>query len=574
MDTPSGARYYGKAPSSGESGLYDHEPPAYQLTVYHSDFKTPAWFCEGIAYQIFPDRFARGSVRGGLDRVSTHTEQGRDVFIQENWYSAPLTAPINGAKYYQPCDFFGGDIAGLRSKLPYLKELGVTCVYLNPIFASPSNHRYDTSDYMKIDPMLGTEEEMVRLVSEARASGIELMLDGVFSHTGDDSVYFDRYGRYKNESIGAYQSRSSPYSDWYDFAAWPDAYRAWWGFKSLPEVNELTPGYMRFIATMLKKWAAIGIHSWRLDVADELPDEFIEFLRREIKQNSPDGVILGEVWEDASNKLSYGKRREYADGRGLDCVMNYPFRTALFDFLLTRSDSEGLASRLYTLLSNQPEPLCRAALNLLGSHDTVRALTALSGAPDPSAMTRQEQADFALDDASLERGLKRLSLAATAQFSMLGTPCVYYGDEAGLTGMADPLCRGTYPWGRENLKLLRLYKKLSRLRTASNALKRGGIAFAACSRDVFAMLRQLGDERVITIINRSEDAQRVQLTARDFSRHAYVRATRPAQVRAPFEGEYRDMLSGAVLVASNGYLELILAPLSSAVLMSGSSEGV
>lgn len=566
LDTPLGTRYYG----NGDRQPLDHEPPAYQLTVYYADFKTPAWFCQSVIYQIFPDRFARGSLRGGLERISTHTDAGREAFAQEDWYSKPLHTPINGAKYYSPCDFFGGDIAGLRAKLPYLKELCVDCIYLNPIFLSPSNHRYDTSDYMQIDPMLGTEAEFAALVSEAEELGISVMLDGVFSHTGDDSVYFDRYGRFDGD--GAYQSKASPYFEWYDFSAWPDAYRAWWGFKSLPEVNELTPSYKEFIASMLKKWAALGACSWRLDVADELPDEFIAFLRGEIKKNSPDGVILGEVWEDATNKLAYGRRREYADGRGLDCVMNYPFRAALFDFLLMRCDAGSLEQRLYQLLSNQPEPFCRAAMNLLGSHDTPRALTALSGAPDPSAMTRQEQAEYSLDEAARERGLKRLALAAMAQFSMLGAPCVYYGDEAGLEGMADPFCRGTYPWERENLKLLRLYKKLARLRSQSDALKKGGVAFAKNSADVFAMLREYGGERVLTVINRSDDVRCARLCANDFSRVAYRAQDKhgvPYEIAPhvePFTGELTDVLSGAALNAADGYVELVLAPLSGAVI--------
>lgn len=577
LDTPEGRRFYGASQEwSGE--LFDHEPPAYQLSVYHADFKTPEWFKQGVAYQIFPDRFARGSQRGGLERINTHIDAGREACAREEWSAEPYYLPMNGAKFYSPCDFFGGDIAGIRAKLPYLKELCVSCIYLNPIFLSPSNHRYNTSDYMRLDPMLGTEEEFRDFVSEARELGIRVMLDGVFSHTGDDSVYFDKYARFGGD--GAYQSRTSPYFEWYDFSAWPDAYRSWWGFRSLPEVNELTPSYMQFISGLLKKWAALGADSWRLDVADELPDEFIFFLREEIKRNSPDGVILGEVWEDATNKQSLGQRREYADGKGLDCVMNYPFRAALFDFVLMRCDAKGLVQRLYQLLSNQPEPFCRAAMNLLGSHDTPRALTVLSGAPDPTAMTREEQAVYSPDDASRERALKRLALAAAVQFTMLGTPCVYYGDEAGLEGMTDPFCRGTYPWGRENLELLRLYKKLAGLRAGSNALKKGGAAFAAndASKDVFAMLREYRSERVLTVINRSDDVRRVRLSISDFERVAYPYKTRSASAyepvcRArPFEGEFFEALSTARLSAADGSIELILAPLSAAVLINGQAE--
>ena len=335
--------------------------------------------------------------------LAEHRALGHRMRIHTNWDEPVAHLPQEGEKEYCPCDFYGGNLWGVIKKLPYLQELGVGCIYLNPVMLSNSNHRYNTLDYLKVDPMLGGDEALRTLAAEAKRRGIRLMLDGVFSHTGDDSLYFDRKGIYG----GACGDPDSPYREWYDFHSYPDGYRCWWGFLSLPEVKELTPSYMEFIGGVLEHYAQMGITSWRLDVADELPDEFIAFLREKLKSLDPSGVLVGEVWEDASNKRS-PNRRKYVDGRELDGVMGYPFRDAALDFFRFRTDAEGLCEELWQLMENYPAPFYRASMNILGSHDTARILTALGGAPPRDTLTREEQARFRLSDEAQKLAVQRL----------------------------------------------------------------------------------------------------------------------------------------------------------------------
>ena len=552
VDTPDGQRYYGG--KSGEGALYDHPPASYQITVYEG-YETPDWFKESIVYQIFPDRFARTG-RGGLSRLSYHEHMGRKVIPHEDWRDAPDYLSLPGQRDYQPVDFFGGDFEGIMSRLDRLSELGVTCLYLNPIFESPSNHRYNVSDYMKPDPVLGNEEQLRSLVEACKKRGIRIMLDGVFSHTGDDSVYFDKKGVYGG---GAYSFDKSKYREWYEFFCYPDSYRCWWGFDTLPEVNELTPSYMEFIAGVFEKWAKLGLTNWRLDVADELPDEFIAFLRKKLKSLDPDGVLLGEVWEDATLKEGFGTRRKYALGQELDSVMCYPFTSAVCDFLLYRTDAYGLYSRLMSLRENYPKPFYDAQLNLLGSHDTVRILSVLSGAPHRDALTRPEQAEYKLTDEQLQRGRKRLSIAVILQMACPGVPCIYYGDEAGMTGMADPFNRGAYPWGSEDTELLALYTRLTSARRSSAALRSGGACMAALSPDVFALIRTDKTGSAIALVNRSENAAVVELSREVF-------AAGPDADSAIIAQCYVDVVTGGVYTSDNGVLRAVLPPLTGTLL--------
>lgn len=544
--------------NGGEGTLYDHgEPPSWQVTVY-APFETPQWFREGICYQIFPDRFASS---GAYTKAGAayHTAMGRRVVLHVDWDEEVNYRPYGKEQFYDPCDFFGGDLLGVQQKLPYLKSLGVSCIYLNPVFESPSNHRYNTADYEKVDPMLGGDEALASLARAAAEQGIRIMLDGVFSHTGDDSVYFNKYGRY--ESLGAYQSVDSPYYDWYSFSNFPDNYASWWGFKTLPELREEQGSYMAFIKALLSRYAALGITSWRLDVADELPDGFIAFLRNCLKTLDPDGMLLGEVWEDASNKEAYGRRRAYVYGGELDGVMGYPFRDALVDFLLFRMDARGFVNRCGMLRENYPKPFYDAQMNLLGSHDTVRVMTALCGAPHRDALSKEAQAVYLPDEKALWRGRARMILAVMTQMAMPGVPCIYYGDEAGLMGMADPFCRRTYPWGYEDESLLAIYKRLTRARRESAALTRGGCAMRAYGTEVFVLLRADEEGSAVLAINRSENAQRVRLCAEDFTEGPDIAALR-------IDAVYTDVLTDAHVHAAEAKLSLVLRPLSGVLLIS------
>lgn len=444
-------QYYGNNSENlgGQGQVYDHEPPSFQITVYAKDSTTPDWFKNGVVYQIFPDRFYHSKFSQGVTAGKTQ------AVFHKQWSEVPAYLKDEKGcvlKY----DFFGGNLMGIREKLPYLQDLGVTILYLNPIFESASNHRYDTGDYMKIDGYLGTDAEFSLLCQEAAEQGIRIVLDGVFSHTGDDSIYFNKYGNYAQ--LGAYQSPQSPYYPWYKFHDYPDKYESWWGVGTLPEVVETTPSYMEYIFrgedSVLKHWLKAGISGWRLDVADELPAEFLQGFWQELKKSKSDGVLIGEVWEDASNKISYGQQRAYLCGGKLDSVMNYVMRAIMLDFVLGKDNASHINRRINSQRENYPQENFYAMLNLLGTHDVERVLTLLRAADKNTAE-------------------ERLQLLWTWQMTMPGTPCVYYGDEAGVEGGKDPDNRRTYPWGQENQELLTKCRNLIHLRRKYAALRTG-----------------------------------------------------------------------------------------------------
>ena len=364
LDTDEGGYILGSESPLGCGGsrIFTHDPNSWQITVYEREFETPKAAEGATAYQIFPDRFNRIG-RGGLARTGRREELGWTTVKHGDWNEEVLWTPLPGQKDYDPCDFYGGDFEGIEAKLDYLQSIGVTLIYMNPVFEAQSNHRYNTGDYHRADDMLGGEEGLKKLIRAARARGIGIMLDGVFSHTGDESVYFNRRGNYPG--LGAYQGEGSAYYDWYGFSRFPDKYGCWWGFKSLPEVNENNRGYMAFVAGVIDHYAKLGIESWRLDVADELPDEFIAFLRRELKARAKDGILIGEVWEDASTKQGGCGRRKYTDGRELDGVMNYVFADAVISFLTGKQDAEALCLALTALRQNYPKPFYDSCLTML-----------------------------------------------------------------------------------------------------------------------------------------------------------------------------------------------------------------
>lgn len=572
LEQPDGRvlNYGGK---SGWGGFYVHEPPGYQITVYSKDFETPRWFREGIIYQIFPDRFKKSGTSN--DGIEYHQSLGRRVRVHEDWIELPEYMPVQGETDYKPDDFFCGNLKGILESLAYFKRFGVTCLYLNPVFESASNHRYDTADYLKVDPILGSNASLKALCTKAKEFGIRVILDGVFSHTGADSRYFNKYGRYKEQ--GAFESPASPYRSWFYFSEnFEHGYRSWWGFPELPEVDEHAQSYIEFVMegenSLINFWAEHGIAGWRLDVADELPDAFICGLRTHLKALNRDNVLLGEVWEDATTKVAYGKLREYALGNALDSVMNYPLRTAIADFLLMKSDAAELNESLQKQRERYPKPFYYAAMNMLSTHDTVRMLSVLSGAPDRDALTRIEQADVILSSEALERGKQLFVLAAALQMTLPGVPSIYYGDEAGLTGMADPFNRRTYPWGREDTSLQNIYSRLAGARNISAALSRGFCRMGALSEDVFAVLRytsgcldafgcEAKEERALLLINRSSKHQALCFAPR------LLNEGPDASVPVSLKGLWRDVLFEDTLFIEDDELTIEAAPLSARLLI-------
>lgn len=467
----------------------------WQLTVYDRSFHTPEWLVGGIMYQVFPDRF--------FSSGKPKTDVPEDRTLHTDWAEQPDWRP-NEKGEVTNSDYFGGDLAGITEKLNYLKSLGVTCLYLNPIFEAHSNHRYNTADYSRIDPLLGNEDDFRMLCEKAADRGIHVMLDGVFSHTGSDSVYFNREGRYK--TAGAYNSKESPYYPWYNFHSWPEDYECWWNFNTLPNVTETNPAYDEYINGkdgIVRKWLAAGASGWRLDVADELPDEFLDSLRTAVKMENPEALVLGEVWEDASTKEAYGKRRKYLLGEELDSVMNYPFRNAILGYVMG-GDSAGMLEIIMNVLENYPPQVIRLLMNHIGTHDTERALTVLAGEPT-GGHDRAWQSQQQLSPEQRELGLKRLRLAAVMQYTLPGVPCVYYGDEVGLEGYKDPFNRGTYPWGHEDAELLSWYRKLGKLRGMLSCLKEGTFNPLKADEHTLVYLREDSIDAILVALNAGEN---------------------------------------------------------------------
>ena len=509
-----------------------------QLTVYEEYGAAPDWFGRGVSYQIFPDRFCRSRVPDPAGLVGDRT-------VHENWQDTPEFRPDERGEIRNR-DFFGGDLAGIISKLDYLKSLGVTTLYLNPIFEAASNHRYNTADYMAIDPMLGTAEDFRALCREAHARGMRVLLDGVFNHTGSASRYFNADGFYPE--LGAAQSKDSPYYNWYHFTHWPDSYDAWWGIKTLPAVEENQASYRDFIIrsedSVVRHWLRCGADGWRLDVADELPDDFIAELRQAMDAEKPDCLLLGEVWEDGSNKIAYDRRRKYLLGRETHGLMNYPFRTAALDWLCG-GDAAAFRESMEQLRENYPSPAFYSAMNFLSTHATPRILTLLGGEPTPA--DKAERAAAQLSPAGRELARRRLMLGALLLYTFPGSPTVYYGDEAGMEGYEDPLNRRTFPWGQEDEGLLRWYRRLGQLRGDRPSLQQGDICYLYADGSGLALRRQWDGEVTTAAMNSGKEPLTMTLSW-------------PHPIAT-------DAMTGQQFLADHGTVRLILPPVSGVLLV-------
>lgn len=489
---------FGRCSVSKKENSFDGvigEGGKWQLTVYDEDFSTPDFIKGGLIYQIFPDRFyfsGRKKENVPSDRI-LRTDYENLPFYEDD---GDGNIPNN--------DYFCGDFAGITEKLPYLSDLGVSCIYLNPIAEAHSNHRYDTADYMKPDPLLGTEEDFSELCNEAKKFGISVIIDGVYSHTGADSVYFNKFGRYGNG--GAYNDSNSHYYSWYNFGKDRDDYLCWWNVKILPEVNENEPSYAEFITGkngVVDRWLRLGADGIRLDVADELPNEFLDKLRTAVKRNGKEKLLLGEVWEDATNKISGGGRRRFLLGRQLDSVMNYPFCRAITDYV-TSGNAEKFMYSIVSITDNYPPDALHCCMNHLGTHDTARILTVLSGGYK-KGMSKAEQYNLTLNSQATEKGKQLYKNTIAINFFLPGVPSVYYGDEAGLTGGDDPFNRRFFPWGKEDKDILNYVKEISLIRKNSPVCRDGGFYPLSAERSCIAFLRYKQGEKRIAVISNMND---------------------------------------------------------------------
>ena len=478
---------------SGGCGEFAPDGSEWQLTVYDSRYKTPDWVKGGIMYQIFPDRFNIG--KADMQNIPS------DRVLHKSTDELPVWQPDKNGKIKNN-DYYGGNLDGITKKLDYIQSLGVNMVYLNPIFEAHENHRYNTADYSRIDPLLGTEKDFKALCREAKKRGIGIILDGVFSHTGADSIYFNKYRRYG--SGGAFNDENSPYRQWYTFNK-DGTYESWWGIDTLPETDENNESYTEFIAGkdgIIKKWLKAGASGFRLDVADELPDEFLDNVRNCIKNCSPDAFLIGEVWEDATNKISHGGRRRYLLGDQLDSVMNYPFACAILAFV-RYGVAERFMEAVVTVCENYPKPALDCLMNHIGTHDTARILSRIADY-EIEDKPRRALAKHKIAADELPRACALLKTAATLQYTLPGFPSLYYGDEAGMTGGGDPFNRGFFPWGKENADLTAHYKKLGEIRRSLTCLADGNFRPYSAMLSCVAYIRENENEKIFVIANRNE----------------------------------------------------------------------
>lgn len=443
-----------------------------QLYVFTHTYTEPQAWREGVIYHIFVDRFAQSRT---MDKSGW---QKSGTVLDPDWENGvPQYGEYPGAPVANNV-FFGGDLYGVAENLPYIAALGVKTLYLSPIFDAASNHKYDTGDYLRVDAMFGGDAALRNLVEKAGSMGIRILLDGVFNHTGSDSVYFNREGHYP--SVGAYQSKDSPYADWYTFRHFPDEYDCWWGVKILPRLSSDNPSFRAFLlGEVIPKWMDMGVYGWRLDVADELSDSFLSDFRVTVRTQNPDSVVIGEVWEDATDKISYNVRKQYFRGRELDGVMNYPLRKAILTYLRDKN-ADHFRKTTERLYRRYPKWASDCQMNFLGTHDTIRILTALGGEAE-GVHTNAELANMCMAPEEREAACKKLILAYAILAAMPGVPSVFYGDEAGLEGYHDPFCRRPFPWHRIEPTLLTAYREIGITRLREPLFRDGEYRVIQCT---------------------------------------------------------------------------------------------
>ncbi len=476
----------------------------FRLVVSKKEYDTPKKFGRGVMYQIFTDRFYRGE-----GQKAKNLPVREDARIIEDWDGGVPEFPLYPGAPLKNNTFFGGNLWGVIEKLDYLVSLGVTYIYLCPIFKAYSNHKYDTADYGTVDEMFGGDEAFDCLVKSARKKGIGVILDGVFNHTGDDSVYFNRYKKYGNG--GAYNDPKSPYVGWYRFRTHPNDYESWWGIDILPKLNHKNEECRKYFTGeggIIEKYIKRGIAGWRLDVADELSNDFLCELRKTAKAASEgEAVIIGEVWENASDKVAYGERRKYFLGDQLDSVMNYPLKNAIVSFCLW-GDGEMLYNTLTEIYASYPRCVSDKLMNLIGTHDTERILTVLGREDDNTGAANSTLAHLRLSEDERVEGIKLLKIAAALQYTAYGIPSVFYGDEVGLEGYGDPFCRMPMPWndieGTYREDILEYYRMLGRMRRDEEAFDGGDFHILSHTSSAIAYTREKNNSRVLVIANRGK----------------------------------------------------------------------
>lgn len=574
-------KYYCEDGNEGKTGTVgDKNGLFFQLTVYDKGYKTPDWMKEAVVYQIFPDIFNNGDTSN--DSAKTNARGEEPIEVQKSWNSLPdnprlgenniddIDGAYSGDGIWSN-DFFGGDIKGIQEKLDYLQSLGVNTLYLNPIAMAASNHKYDATDYKSLDPMFGTEKDFKEFTSELKSRGIHLIVDGVFNHVGDDSIYFDRYGKYN--TVGAYEYWSYVYDlmnnegidqevamtkaeeyfvesgqtfseeKWHlwfniknskvDVGTTNERYdyQGWWGYDSLPEFKSLTKdeaielGLAKEDDEFVNKaseWNNKELVNYIYKDEDSVAKQWINWgadgWRLDVA-NEVDTIFWNdfrvEMKAHNENTLILGEiwddASKYFIGDQYDSVMNYRIRAALIDYL-KNGNATRLNDTLMAVYEDYPEEAFYALMNLMGSHDVARAIYILGGGSDSS-----ERAELGSYDENL--GKQRLKLAALFEFGYAGAPTIYYGDEAGVTGSKDPDCRRSYPWGNEDTSLISFYESIGTIRKENKDLFSHGdlTTLYTGDEDVYVYGRSYKDNHAVVAINPTNTDAKVTVDLKEFT---------------------------------------------------------
>lgn len=513
----------------------------FRQTIYAPDFSVPHWAQEAVYYYIFPERFRNGDPSN--DRRAGFGAQA-DVEHHAAWMDKPYRPGSgDGSDRRYSNDFFGGDLKGITDKLNYIAGLGANTIYMTPIFAAASNHKYDTGDYTRIDPAFGSHADFERLTTEASRRGIRVVVDASFNHTGRDSIYFDRYARHPG--IGALEGGSvrpdSPYANWYRLDASKanpdDRYTGWTGAKDLPELNELAPSFRQFTFgapdSVTRQWLKRGAGGWRMDVAPWVPDAYWREWRSAVKATKPNAMTIAETWFDAS---------KYLLGDMFDGTMNYIFRNTAID-IASGGNAAANYRNIELIREMYPAQAMRASMNLLSTHDTARTLWLLGDQGDDAARTAEAK--------------RRYRLALFMQMTWPGAPTIFYGDEVGLTGGEDPDNRRTYPWadrgGHPDQAMLTEVRRLVALRKANPLLSRGTLGAPLYADDnVVVVPRRLGAAYAIVAVNNAAEARAIDLQVPDdLARSHFIDAATGLEV-SNNNGRIRltiNALYGTVLLA-------------------------
>lgn len=481
----------------------DERTQDWTMTIYDKDFSVPTWAKGKVMYHIFVDRFYKSE---------KYNPTQIDYRITKKWGEMPSWNTEKNSRYNN-IDFFMGNLKGIEEKIPYIKSLGVKIIYLSPIFESQSNHRYDVGNYERVDSYLGTNEDLKKLCTKAHKNGMKIILDGVFNHTGNDSLYFNEYENY--DTIGAYQGIKSKYYDWYKHNE-NGEFEYWWGFKNLPVCNPNNKDWQNYIYGkngIIDELFNLGIDGIRLDVADELTDNFIENIRIAVKRNKKDGFIIGEVWENAITKEKDGKQRKYLLGKGMDTVMNYPFTNAILKYVRF-GDYQYFKNTLNDILAKYPKDVINSLMNSLSTHDITRAITTLVGKGiekendliwDTKYDRKWQTENEKLTEEEYIEGIEKLKIATIIQYFLPGNSCIYYGDEIGMYGYRDPFNRKCFDWKCEGNDLNKFFVKIGKIKNKYDFLSEAQLEIICLNEEIISFKRFLGKNSITIVVNRNNE---------------------------------------------------------------------